>query len=348
MTELEVFAERISRNRILRKILISLVVGGFAYGVTELASTEENDIWGLTMSIFLGGSTLVVQLLMTFETRLAKVETAGNRHMSRVETMVQSGFSKINEVTELFSLVEASALQTDKITQLVRHATMIDPSAPPLVLRFAQDEIGRFSDFLRDISESGNVMYEGEDRDWLLALARNAEKTIDATSLATVDAGGRGYVDEGFWTSDFGQRYLETQREAIQRGVKIRRLFVLVSGPEVHLDDLLSVCLPQQEMGIGVRVLHLADVPTLRGEALFDFIVLDETISYETTPAQMAADSGRPTILNTRLELRPEWVHNRIRRFGHLWEYGRDVNGDGLGPPRPRIPGGAAFQQVIR
>jgi hypothetical protein len=346
MTDIEVLAERFSRNRILRKVLVSLLVGGFAYGVTELTGNEE--IWGLTMSIFLGGATLVVQLLMTFENRLARVETAGNRHMSRVETMVQSGFSKINEVTELFSLVEASALQTDKITQLVRHATMIDPSAAPLVLRFAQDEIGRFSDFLRDISESGNVMYEGEDRDWLLALARNAGKTIDATSLTTVDAGGRGYVDDGFWTSDFGQRYLETQREAIQNGVKIRRLFVLVNGSAVHMEDVLSVCRPQQEMGIGVRVLHLADVPTLRGEALFDFIVFDETISYETTPAQIAAESTRPTILNTRLELRPEWVHNRIRRFEHLWDYGREVNGKGLGPRPPQSVGTSAVFPATR
>lgn len=329
MSDVEMIAERFSRNRILRKVLVSLLVGGFVYGLTEL--TGQPQIWNLTMSIFLGGATLIVQVLMTFDNRLAGVETASNRHMSRVESMVQSGFSKINEVTELFSLVEASALQTDKITQLVRHATMIDPSAPPLVLRFAQDEIGRFSDFLRDISESGNVLYEGEDRDWLLALARNAGKTIDATSLTTVDALGRGYVDDGFWTSDFGQRYLATQREAIERGVKIRRLFVLVNGSEiVHMDDVLSVCLTQQEMGIDVRVLDSADVPILRREVLFDFIVFDETISYETTPAQMVVESARPTILNTRLELRPEWVHNRIRRFEHLWEYGRGVSREGL------------------
>jgi hypothetical protein len=333
MTDMEVLAERFARTRILRKVIVSLAVGGFAFGVTEL--TNQDVIWQLTMSIFLGGATMVVQLLMTFENRLAKVETASNRHMSRVETMVQSGFSKINEVTELFSLVEASALRTDAITQLVRHATMIDPSAPPLVLRFAQDEIGRFSEFLRDISESGSVIYEGEDRDWLLALARNAGKTLDATSLTTVDAGGQGYVDDGFWTSDFGQRYLETQREAVEKGVRVRRLFVLVNrSGDRHLDDVLGVCLPQQEIGIEVRVLDSADVPSQRREALFDFIVFDETVSYETTPAQAVADdANRPTILHTRLELRPDRVHNRIRRFEHLWERGRPVSRAGVGRP---------------
>jgi hypothetical protein len=316
MTDVEMLVERFSRNRILRKVIVSLVVGGFVYGVTELTGQEE--VWQLTMSIFLGGATLVVQLLMTFENRLVMLETANNRHMSTIESMVQSGFTKIDEVTKLFGLVEASALRAEAIGRLVQQA-------PPLVLRFAQDETGRFSDFLRDISESGNFLYDGEDRDWLLTLARNAEKTIDATSLTTVDAGGAGYVNGGFWTSDLGQTYLEVQREAIKNRVKIRRLFVLVNGSGANdMDDLTRVCRLQQKMGIDVRLLDFGDVPALGREPLLDFIIFDKTISYETTPAQMGVP-GPPTISSTRLELRPDVVQSRFRRFEHLWENGREV-----------------------
>ena len=34
-------------------------------------------------------------------------------------------------------------------------------------------------------------------------------------------------LDGGLWTSDLGQRYLELQREAITRKVRIRRIFVV-------------------------------------------------------------------------------------------------------------------------
>jgi hypothetical protein len=332
MTAPGTVTEQFARNRILRKVMVSLAVGGFVYLITEL--TGQDLIWNLTMSIFLGGLTLVVQLLMSFENRLAAVEEAGNNHMGRIETMVRSGFAKINEVTELFNLVELSALRTDAITELVRHATQIDPSSPPLVLRFAQAELIRFSHFLKDVSESGNVIYEGEDRDWLLSLARNAGSSIDATSLTTMDVAGRGFMDDGLWTSDFGQRYLEAQREALQQNVKIRRLFVLVDGlTAIDHEDLLSVCLPQQELGIEVRVLDPIDIPTARREALFDFIVFDDVVSYETTAAPRLAESARSSILNTRIELRPDRVQSRIRRFEYLWECGRKVTEQGLTPP---------------
>ncbi|HEY8452573.1 MAG TPA: phosphatidylserine/phosphatidylglycerophosphate/cardiolipin synthase family protein [Natronosporangium sp.] len=332
MTGPSAVAEQFARNRILRKVTVSLVVGGFVYLITEL--TGQEAIWNLTMSIFLGGLTLVVQLLMSFENRLAAVEDASTDHMTRLEVMIRSGFARINEVTELFNLVESSPMRTDTITQLVRHATLIDPKSPPLVLRFAESEVSRFSQFLKDISESRTVLYEGEDRDWLLALARNAVATIDATSLATMDGEGGGYLDDGLWTSDFGQRYLEAQREAIQQGVMIRRLFVLVDGLNaISEEEILAVCRPQQAIGIEVRVLDPADVPAAQREALFDFIVFDGAISYETTAAPRLAESTRPTILNTRLELRPERVHGRIRRFEYLWECGRAVTEQGVVPP---------------
>lgn len=332
MTGPNTVSEQFARNRILRKVVVSLVVGGFVYIVTEL--TGQEAIWNLTMSIFLGGLTLVVQLLMSFENRLAAVEETGTNHMARLEVMIRSGFARINEVTELFNLVESSALRTDTITQLVRHATLIDPASPSLVLRFAEAEVSRFSQFLKDISESRNVLYEGEDQDWLLTLARNAVATIDATSLTTMVGEGSGYMDDLLWTSDFGQRYLEAQREAIQQGVMIRRLFVLVDGLDViDNDEILAVCQPQQAIGIEVRVLDPADVPTAQREALFDFIVFDGAISYETTAAPRLAESTRPTILNTRLELRPDRVQGRIRRFDYLWECGRQVTAHGIAPP---------------
>src|SRR5690606_30424834 len=96
MTQL--FEQRTFRSRILRRIAISLVVGAFGYFLTEL--TGQPEIVSLLLSVVFGGITLVVQSLMEFEHRLARVEAATTRHSSRVEDAVRTGFAKISDVTE--------------------------------------------------------------------------------------------------------------------------------------------------------------------------------------------------------------------------------------------------------
>jgi hypothetical protein len=321
MSGVDVINDREVRARILRKVVVSLVMGALAYAITELS--EQPQIWSIMLSVFIGGVTLVVQFLIEFESRLARVETAKEVHSAKIERMVENGFAKINEATELFSLVEASALRTDAVIQLVRHSTQIDPTAPALVFRFAQSEIGRMSEFLKEIGEGGTVLYEGEDRDWLLALARNAEWSVDATSLTTVDAGGRGFVDGGLWSNDLGRRYLEVQRDAVQQGVQIRRVFILHRADLATDPDLITACRLQREIGIDVRVLDSSAIPSTRRDSLFDFVLFDESISYEVTPATRVEDTARPTIVNTRLELNSTRVKDRIQRFKDLWESAR-------------------------
>jgi hypothetical protein len=225
----------------------------------------------------------------------------------------------------LFGLVEASALRTDAMTQLVRHSIELGPQTPPLVVRFAQGEIGRLSEFLKEIGEGGNVTYEGEDRDWMLGLARNAMKSIDATSLTTVDARGAGFVDSGLWESDLGQRYLEVQRDAITRGVRVRRVFIMDRSGLAQDPAFLDVCRLQRELNIEIRVLDASAIPGTRRSSLFDFVLFDDVLSYETTPASNLDGEVRPAIVNTRLELRPNRVADRIQRFNDLWASAREL-----------------------
>jgi hypothetical protein len=268
----------------------------------------------------------VVQVLHDFEGRVISVQEAQAEHTHEVKALVRTGFTKINEATELFGQVETSALRTDAVLQLVRHAVQIDTAAPSLVLRFAQAELERMSEFLKELGGGGHVMYEGEDRDWMLSLARTAERTIDATSLTTVDAGGRGFVDGGLWSSDLGQRYMEVQREAIERKVRVRRLFIMDRSDLVNDIGFVSVYQRQQEMGIEVKVLDSDDADKLRRSAVFDFVVFDNVLSYETTPASLMDRGSRPAILNTRLELRQSRVNDRAQRFRDLWEAGHELD----------------------
>ncbi len=152
----------------------------------------------------------------------------------------------------------------------------------------------------------------------MLSLTRNSQSTIDATSLTTVDAGGRGFVDGGLWASDLGQRYLEVQRSAITRGVRIRRVFIM-DRPDLIADHgFVGVCGRQREMGIDVRIRPRRSRRS--AQLAFDFIVFDDAISYESTPASSIDGSVRPSIVNTRLELRPARVKNRMERFKDLWD----------------------------
>ncbi len=323
----ERFQERAARADVPRKIVISLGVGTLAYFITNLVADDSTgrQIWGLTLSVFIGGITLVTQLLADFENRLARVEEGQERHARDIEDRVKAGFSKINEATKLFGLVEASALRTEGVIQLVQHSTQIDAGSPPLVFRFAQAEITRMSDFLKELSDGGNVIYEGEDRDWMLSLTRSVESSIDATSLTTVDAGGTGFVDGGLWASDLGQRYLDAQREAIHQGVQIRRVFILDKPDLANEQDFLGVCKLQQDMGVEVRILDSSAVPGLRRSSLFDFVLFDDVISYEVTPASRIEGATKPTILTTRLELRPSRVRDRLQRFKDLWTSAREL-----------------------
>lgn len=335
---------RFLRSPIARKIVTTLVLWFIVFSLTgwlldAFADREQWVVfWSFGASTFVAGVILVVQFLMEVEHRMSRVEQSQRSHSDRLElsqqehaklmqNQITSGISKINEATELFGQIEASAVRTDTVTQLVRNSTKIaTPQRPDLVVRFAQGEIARLSQFLKDLGEGSEVTYEGEDRDWMLGLTRQCETSIDATSLTTVDAGGHGFVDGGLWSSDLGQRYLDLQREAVRRGVTIRRVFIM-DRPELMSDpDFRKVCKWHQDRDIHIRVLDptsARNAGTPRS-ALTDFIIFDQAVSYEAQPAAPYERDSTPVIINTRLILRQETVDERRRRFEELWRQAED------------------------
>lgn len=295
--------------RLARKILVTLTGGAVAYFVaTGINSTEV--AYPLAASIFVGGVLFVALYLIEVDQRL-----------SQVEQTFTEGFLKINEATRLFGRMEASSFSRDIMTQLVAHSTRIDPRSTPLAFRFAQGEINRLAKMLKDLSQGSDVPYDGEDRDWMLGLTANAKSGIDAVSLTTVDAG----IDGGLWMSDLGQRYLQAQREAVRRGVKIRRIFVTDRAAAkdpgfLEKANFLGVCKMHSDMGIVLKMLDASEAPGTLAHTMFDFIVFDGAISYESTPAA-ANSSGKtqPIIINTKLVQDGERVKERVDRFEELW-----------------------------
>jgi len=314
-------------QRLPLKILVSLVVGVVGYLIAQLVdrtSTQQTILLSLGISFFVAGIAFVVQFLYDVEKQLDSMANAYQGHARTNEERINEGFKKINAATQLFGLVEASELNTDEMTQLVRNATQVK-SSPPLVFEFAQAEITRLSEMLKTLSDGEEITYEGEDRDWLLGLTRVAAATIDATSLTTVDAGA-SFIDGGLWESDLGHRYMEAQQNAIRRGVRIRRIFILVDHSTEFLNDpkFQSVCRHHKEIGIAVKILDSSRIASIRHSTPFvDFIIFDSVLAYQTTPA--GGPRTRPEIVDTRLITKQGTVQARIQRFQELWNEASEI-----------------------
>jgi len=112
----------------------------------------------------------------------------------------------------------------------------------------------------------------------------------------------RGYVDEGqFWGSDLGQRYLDSQHRAIDRGVRIRRLFLLDDGPAANKDRIAELIEPHRKIGVETRILPTSSLDFLLQKNLVDFILFDRRISYELHAASTLSTEHRPVIASVTL-----------------------------------------------
>src|SRR6185369_11607543 len=165
-------------NNVIRTAVLTVASGGATFLVTN--GLDQPQAICIILSILIGGFALLVRFLVDFENRLAAVEQLERDGMTDMKKLVGDAFSEISEATALFGLIEASALQTDLVTQLVRNSTNISPDSPPIVYKFVQAKIKEMSDFLKQLAEGGTVTYYGEDRDWLLGLTRTATASVDA------------------------------------------------------------------------------------------------------------------------------------------------------------------------
>lgn len=291
--------------RIRPKILTTAVAGGFTYLLTEL--TGQPEIWQLTMTVFVGGVTLVVQFL---------IEAADQ---SRRTTEV---VARMNNATALFARADEHVSRS--VAALAETAARLE-HGDDLRTRFATHETGRLTR-LYDGLRRGSAEYEGEDRDWLLGLTETATTSIDATSIASFVT-GRVFVDEELWGSDLGLRYLARQQQAIGRGVRVRRLFLLdegVDGSDVADGPQIAALLaPHKDISVETRVLRSTNVKVLIQTNLADFILFDDTIGYEIESAP-SMGTVRPVIARTMLIIEQSRVAERRARFETMWANAED------------------------
>lgn len=239
---------------------------------------------------------------------------------SAVAERVSDGFAQAGRLAELSAKMERSRLGPALLAEFLETASQVDGRVDPLLQRLARREVERVTSFARHLAVGGEIAYDGEDREWLLGLAQEAQASIDAISLSTVDAGVLG-LDGGLWTSDLGIRYLDDQRKAIARKVRIRRIFVFEAETLAQDESFQRVARMQRNAGVQVRMLDQKLIPDYLQSTIFDFIIFDGAVSYETmagTP--FTADQPRPGTLRTRLAPEPNRVRDLELRFEQLWD----------------------------
>jgi hypothetical protein len=266
-----------------------------------------------------GRSALELAALITLGLMLALFLIDSEIRFSGLDEHLTAGFQKIDRSTELFELIERSVLDTALLTDFLETVARADASVSPLLQHLARREIERLIWFVRQLPVGSEIAYDGEDREWLLGLTEQAQRSVDAISLSTVDAGLRGF-DGGLWTSDLGTRYLELQREAIDRHVSIRRIFVFENEDLARDETFLKITQMQRDVGVDVRMLDHQLIPEGLRAMIFDFIVFDGALSYETTPATTFNAGGtRPAIVRTLLAPMAARVRDLENHFEQLW-----------------------------
>lgn len=300
----------------VRKIAISLATGGLSIAAGTLADASAAD--SILIGLMIGGITFVVQHLIDFSDVLERtIETIARE----IDELPQTTDEKLDSVDRAARLIEdvdqaeaSMGAPGGSVSVLLELMKSLN-GCPPLAKRLAAEETQALGILLTGLS-NGKVDYPAEDRDWLLALTRRTEGQIRAISTVAGDGGARSFA-RGFWSSQLGLSYLTAQRDAAQRNVVVRRIFVLQGVRAIESRDFLQTCLNHRHHGVDVRAIsiqHAMEISRVNGAArptMEDFILFDDEISYETA----AGVNGLTTVLCSGAD----HILRRTSLFESLW-----------------------------
>jgi hypothetical protein len=312
----------------LRKIFITCVAGGGTYVVTTVF--DQQEMLALMLSAFVGGVTLVVQFLREVEARQGSVDhnlTAFGRRQedlsSQLDVSVKTRLDNFNRTNAHLARIDAGPLEREPVVELLKHIADLGTSAPTLAHRLAEAEISNASTFIKGLGAGHPVTYEGDNWSWIYTLTNAVEHSIDATSYSARGDSEQGLLDDDMWLSALGQRYIEMQARAIQRGVTIRRIFVLETPQLAQQPVLRRICDQQHGIGIEVGLIDAATASIVApGSKEFPghipLIMFDHQISLDFTTSRFPSEI--PGFIKTTMVLNPYDVRARPAMINRLWE----------------------------
>lgn len=320
-------AESALRTDVAKKVITTVVIGGVPLVIGLIGGLSLGQ--SIVVGLLIGGMNLVVNFLMDFEHRLDRLESAQDDNLTRTRKLVGDGYDKVGAAARLYDSITDSMFTRDEVSALLADSTEVNRSGRPMIKALARHEIERQIKFFSELNSAEEITYDGEDREWLLGLARQAESCIYAISLS--EPGTRpSAIDGGLWTSDLGYRYLHLQEEAVKRRPKVdvRRIFVF-SGAEFMADEAFRAILRRQKQaGVKVRTLDVTQKKTVDPEEIVDYIVFDNTLTYEMSGLGLHVSATRSPQYRTRLLLDPKHVQARTELYQRLWQAADDLPAD--------------------
>lgn len=290
--------------RMWLKVFISLAAGGLTSIVAKVANSEAK--WQIGVGIFVGGCILMLQLLGDLINQVRDLKAVLPQHNAQTQETVVRSFAQISEATKFYN--EMERLPSDGVAALAASAVEVVSRGPDIMRRFAEELMRRLAIDMEAL-KSGSVDCAGENHDWLLTLTNCATSSIDTTSTLSL-------VDRDFWNSGPADRYLQAQREAIARGVTVRRLFLVDDSADLN-DELRQLGHEQEVLGIETRVLVRTRLPqNVRRGLVDEFIVFDKATCYEIEQDQLHVNTS------TRVRAHEDYVRLRTQRFAELWDVG--------------------------
>src|ERR1700683_1477176 len=148
---------------LISKIGLPLLLGLITIAASDAGGLSGRSALELAAVVTLG--SMLVLFLIDLEIRF-----------SELQDHIAAGFQKIDRSTELLNLIEKSVLETALLTDLVEAVGGADASVNSMLLRLARQEIERSTWFVRQLPTGREIAYDGEDREWLLGLTKEAQQ----------------------------------------------------------------------------------------------------------------------------------------------------------------------------
>jgi hypothetical protein len=137
------------------------------------------------------------------------------RHLARVESQLE----RLTEFEQLWSKLSKAALKRDLFEDLLRHASGIERDrAAELVLAWAEEQVKELGEKFNELN-MGTVRFVGANNRFLIDhLIPAADGGIDTLTVWE--------TERAFWRKALAKSYIAALRNAKDRGVTVRRIYV--------------------------------------------------------------------------------------------------------------------------
>jgi hypothetical protein len=318
-TAREALRRRLPRS--LWKMVVSVMTFAVTFSVTNLLVRQNTLMWSTCVGLFVAGISFVAQFLFDVEEALNEGRAAQVRTERVTTELIGDRFRQVGESTAFYADAQRTVVGMNAVTDVV-HGLVEVAEAAPLARALITAEFERLRRLTKVLTEGSYAIYNGEDREWLLTLAGQRLRSVDSVSIVSIEGRNQLIVDGGPWRSDRARRYFDAQAEALEppSDTVVRRVFVVRDEKIAQISEFLDLCAEQEAVGMRIQVLDLSTPIGRQYQTLPEFILFNNEVSYEPSPAVRTAHGERPVLVSTRLDFDPERIAKLSRLFERLWQ----------------------------